>query len=40
MNNFFLTLSNEEMTKINIIDLVRLYNLVVENFSIYIYLIL
>ena len=34
MNKFILTLSNKEMTKINIVDLEKLYNFVVENFLI------
>jgi len=33
MNKFIFTLSNEEMTKINIIDLEKLYNFIVQNFS-------
>ena len=33
MNNVIVALSNEEMTKINFIDLEKLYNFVVEKFS-------
>jgi hypothetical protein len=34
VNNVTIALSNEEMTKIKIVDLVKLYNFVVENFFI------
>ena len=32
MNNVIVALSNEEMTKINFVDLEKLYNFVVEKF--------
>ena len=34
MNNVIVTLSNKEMTKINFVDLEKLYNFVVEIFFI------
>ena len=34
MNNVIIALSNEEMTKINFVDLEKLYNFVVEKFFI------
>ena len=34
MNKFIFTLSNEEMTKINVVDLEKLYKFVIENFFI------
>ena len=34
MNNVIVALSNEEMTKINFVDLEKLYNFVVEKFFI------
>jgi hypothetical protein len=40
MNNVTIALSNEEMTKIKFIDLKKLYNFVVENFFIWINLLL
>ena len=36
MNKFIFTLSNEEMTKINVVDLEKLYKFVIENFFIWI----
>ena len=33
MNNVIVALSNEEMTKINFVDLEKLYNFVVKSFS-------
>ena len=38
MNNVIVALSNEEMTKINFVDLEKLYNFVVEKFLIWIHL--
>ena len=38
MNNVIVALSNEEMTKINFVDLEKLYNFVVEKFFIWIHL--
>ena len=38
MNNVIVALSNEEMSKINFVDLEKLYNFVVEKFFIWIYL--
>ena len=38
MNNVIVALSNEEMTKINFVDLETLYNFVVEIFFIWIHL--
>jgi hypothetical protein len=34
VNNVTIALLNEEMTKINVVDLTKLYNFVVENFFI------
>ena len=39
MNNVIVVLSNEEMTKINFVDLEKLYNFVVEKFFIWIHLV-
>ena len=38
MNNVIVALSNEEMSKINFVDLEKLYNFVVEKFFIWIHL--